>query len=422
MKEKLSLAVLIYLRLLAHIQLSKIRLLQRLIGKKLIIVGITGSAGKSSTINACQAALTGHLTVKTTAGSNSESGIPLNILGIKVSSFTPVDWLKYCVLALWKLLANWESCDIYLVEMGIDSPLEPKNMSYLLKIIRPDIGIFLNVNLTHSQEFEKTLSSQLTGDQKTSKVIELIGAEKAKLVNSLPSTGHALINTADQTVLKTTLALRAKKIILKPVHLDFPLYSPPADFDISISAAISLAQIFNISTDNSKKSLQKNLVLPPSRSSLLTGIENSTIIDSSYNSSPLATTAMLQVLSLYQSPRIAVLGDMRELGDESPVAHQKLYQHATKVADIIISVGPETQKYFGDKAIKFTYWWQASEYLLSHPEVLKNTTLLIKGSQNTIYLEELVKELLINKTDSTKICRQSPYWLDLKEKFRKTNK
>ncbi|MBI2465489.1 hypothetical protein HYV64_05090 [Candidatus Shapirobacteria bacterium] len=421
MKNFISSFVLTYLRLLAHIQLSKIRLLQKIKGKKLTIVGITGSAGKSSTINACESTLQDYLKVKTTAGSNSESGIPLNILGIKVSSFTPVDWLKYCALALRKLFANWESCDIYLVEMGIDSPTEPKNMSYLLKIVHPDIGIFLNVNLTHSQEFEKTISSHLIGDQKTSKVIELIGAEKAKLVNSLPSTGYALINTADPTVLKTTLTLRAKKIILKPVHLDFPHYAPPTDFDISISAAINLAKVFGVDEKTAITGLKQNLILPPSRSSLFSGINDSTIIDSSYNSSPLATTAMLQVLSKHNSPRIAILGDMRELGDESPVAHQKLYQQAVKVANTIISVGPETQKYFGDKSIKFLYWWQVGEYLLSHKELLKNATILVKGSQNTIYLEELVKQLLADKSDESKLCRQSSYWLDLKTKFRSSN-
>lgn len=421
MKEKLSLAVLTYLRLLARLQLSKIRLIQKIKGKKLTIVGITGSAGKSSTINTCESVLVDYLKVKTTAGSNSESGIPLNILGIKVSSFTPIDWLKYCTLALWKLLANWESCDVYLVEMGIDSPSEPKNMSYLLKIVQPDIGIFLNVNLTHSQEFEKTLSSNIKGDQKTSKLIELIGAEKAKLVNSIPSTGYALINTSDPTILKTTLTLRAQKIILKPVHLDFEQYAPPSDFDISISAAINLAKIFGIDEKTATSSLIKNLVLPPSRSSVFSGIEGSTIIDSSYNSSPLATAAMIQVLSHHSKPRVAILGDMRELGDESPIAHQKLYQQAVKVADTLISVGPETKKYFGDKAIKFTYWWQASEYLSNQKKTLKEATILVKGSQNTIYLEELVKELLANKEDSAKLCRQSPYWLDFKEKFRRSN-
>jgi UDP-N-acetylmuramoyl-tripeptide--D-alanyl-D-alanine ligase len=420
-KQKLGLLVLTFLRLTARLQLQKIRLIQKTKGKKLTIVGITGSAGKSSTINACQATLSDYFSVKTTAGSNSESGIPLNILGIKVSSFTPIDWLKYCLLAIYKLIANWQSCDVYLVEMGIDGPDEPKNMSYLLKIVRPDIGIFLNVNLTHSEAFDKTISRDIKEDQRATKIISAIGAEKAKMVNSISSSGYALLNTKDPTVLKTTLTISAHKIILEPIHLDFEHYAPPSDFDLSISAAINLAKLLGISISDAKKSIVKNLTLPPSRSSLLAGTNNSIIIDSSYNSSPLATTQMLDILKKHRSPRVAILGDMRELGHESATAHQKLYQSALKSADTIISVGPETSKYFGPKSKKFTYWWQVAEYLVSHPQLTSGATILVKGSQNTIYLEELVKELLENKSEASLLCRQSSYWLDLKAKFRKSN-
>lgn len=422
MKQKLGLLVLTFLRLSAKLQLQKIRLVQRIKGKKLTIVGITGSAGKSSTINACESAIKDRFIVKTTAGSNSESGIPLNILGIKVSSFTPIDWVKYCILAIYKLVANWQSCDVYLIEMGIDGPDEPKNMSYLLKLIHPDIGIFLNVNLTHSEAFDKTISRDIKEDQRPSKIIDAIGAEKAKMVNSISSSGYALINTSDPTVLKTTLTISAHKVVLKPIHLELEKYAPPADFDLSISAAINLAKLLGISDADAKKSIIKNIVLPPSRSSLLAGINNSIIIDSSYNSSPLAATQMLDILKKHHSPKIAILGDMRELGHESAIAHQKLYQYALKSADTIISVGPETSKYFGPKAQKFTYWWQAVEYLTTNPKITTDATILIKGSQNTIYLEELVKELLENKSDSSLLCRQSPYWLDLKAKFQKSNR
>lgn len=413
MKTTIGLLILNYLRLFAKLQIAKISLIKKISGQKLTIVGVTGSAGKSSTINACQAALQDFFRVKTTAGSNSESGIPLNILGITSKSFTPVDWLKYCAQAPIMLLANWKTYDVYLVEMGIDSPDEPKNMSYLLKIVQPTIGIFLNVNLTHAANFDKTVSSNIKGDQRQSQIIAKIGAEKAKLVNSLPPTGYALLNTQDPTVLKISLTVVAHKIILKPIHLTFDNYAPPSDFDISISAAINLAKLLGISQSSATASLQKNLILPPSRSSLFTAIKDSKLIDSSYNSSPLACQAMLDVLKQYPSPRIAILGDMRELGQQSAVAHQHIYRHALKCADQIISVGPETKQYFGDKATKFDSWWQASEYIKQH--LKPQSTLLIKGSQNTIYLEELVKELSLSPGP---FCRQSDYWLKTKAQFR----
>ena len=60
----------------------------------------------------------------------------------------------------------------------------------------------------------------------------------------------------------------------------------------------------------------------------------------------------------------------------------------------------ETKKYFGDKSQKFDYWWEVGEYLQKN--LVSKATILIKGSQNTIFLEELVKSLLKNKTDSSR--------------------
>jgi UDP-N-acetylmuramyl pentapeptide synthase len=107
---------------------------------------------------------------------------------------------------------------------------------------------------------------------------------------------------------------------------------------------------------------------------------------------------------------------MRELGNSSKEEHQKIYDLATKSADLIISVGPETTKYFDDKSKKFTYWWQAAKFLKD--QIKGEETILVKGSQNTIFLEELVKSILKNPSDSKKLCRQSPYWLKVKAKFK----
>jgi UDP-N-acetylmuramyl pentapeptide synthase len=128
---------------------------------------------------------------------------------------------------------------------------------------------------------------------------------------------------------------------------------------------------------------------------------------------------MLNFLATFKSPKIALLGDMRELGKASKKSHQEIYQKALKSADIIISVGPQTSRYFGLKAKKFLYWWQAANYLKNN--LPQNATILIKGSQNTIFLEEIVKELLKNPKDSKKICRQSPYWLKIKSNFRNSS-
>ena len=400
MKKNLGLLLLNYLRFFARLQLFKIKLLN----PKLKIVGITGSAGKTSTLLATEAALTPNFRVKTNYGGNSESGIPLNILGFKNPDFSLLSWLKIAILTPFKLLTNWKIYDIYLLEMGIDSAKSPKNMSYLLSIVKPDIGIFLNVTSVHLENFSS---------------LDKIAEEKAKLVNTAKI---AIINKSDPLVKKYTK--NKNTLAIMPLKIDIPNFFLPDIYNISLGAALAVAKTINLETSIAIDNLKNNFQLPPGRSSILKGLNNSTLIDSSYNSSPLATAEMLNFLSSYPSPKIALLGDMRELGAASELAHQNLYKTALKSADQIISVGPETSRYFGPKAKKFLYWWQAADYLKNNlPE---NSTILIKGSQNTIFLEELVKELIpTNKLKyyltNQLICRQSPYWLKTKTIFKTLN-
>jgi len=300
----------------------------------------------------------------------------------------------------FKYLTNWQSYDILILEMGIDSATWPKNMDYLLSVVKPNIGIFLNVSPVHLDKF---------------KSLDQIAEEKAKLVNQAKI---AIINNQDKLVKKYTVN---KNIInITPTKIRFDNFYLPDIYQISFGAALSLARIFNINYDQAIKNIQDNFSLPPSRSSILEGIKNTTIIDSSYNSSPIACSELLKFLSSFKSKKIAVLGDMRELGNSTPEEHQKIYDQALKSADLIISVGPETKKYFGDKSQKFLNWWEASDYLKNNLQ--GGESILIKGSQNTIFLEELVKSILKNPTDVYRICRQSKFWLKTKSNYRSSNR
>ncbi len=388
--------VLKYLRFFAKLQISKVKFLQKRKHKQLDIVGITGSAGKSSTLIACESVFGSNFKVKTNNGYNSESGLPLSLLNLKITNYNLISWLKILFLTPIKYLTNWHTYDVLILEMGIDSIIWPKNMDYLLSIVKPNIGIFLNVSPVHLEAFDS---------------LDQIAQEKAKLVNQAKV---AIINNQDKLVKKYTQ--NSNIFSISPTDIKFDNLFLPSIYQFSFGAALSLAKLFNISYSDAQKNIQNNFVLPSSRSSILKGIKNTTIIDSSYNSSPLACQELLKFLSQYKAKKIAVLGDMRELGKSSAQEHQKIYDIATKSADLIISVGPQTNKYFGSKSKKFSYWWQASEYL---KDILKgDEVLLVKGSQNTIYLEELVKEILSNPSDSKLICRQSQWWLKIKQKFK----
>ncbi|MFA5749817.1 MAG: Mur ligase family protein [Candidatus Shapirobacteria bacterium] len=399
MKKNISNLVLIYLKFFAKLQLSKIRFIQKIKHRQLDIVGITGSAGKSSTLLACQAVLSPSLKIKTNDGYNSESGLPLSIIGLKITNYNFLSWLKIIILCPIKFLINWQTYDVLLLEMGIDSATWPKNMDYLLSIVQPNIAIFLNVGSVHLDKFNS---------------IDQIAQEKAKMANIAKI---AIINNQDKLVKKY---ITNKNIInLIPTKIKFTNFYLPDIYQVGFGAALSLANIFNINYQQAIKNIQTNFSLPPSRSSILEGIKDTTIIDSSYNSSPFACIEMLNFLNTFKTKKIAILGDMRELGTTTSEEHQKIYETALKSADLIISVGPETKKYFGNQAQKFDYWWQAEEFIKT--KIKGEETVLIKGSQNTIFLEEIVKSLLKNPTDSSKICRQSSFWLKTKSNYRSSN-
>lgn len=388
MKQKLGLFILHFLRFCARLQIAKIKLLN----PNLKIVGITGSAGKTSCLLACESALSPHFKVKTNYGGNSESGIPLSILGIKITDFKVTDWLKAMFLAKIKVLTNWQKYDILLLEMGIDSAKAPKNMEYLLTIVKPDIAIFLNVSSVHLHQFDS---------------LNQIAKQKSLLANQAKV---AIINTSDKLIKQYTTNSNSLPII--PVNIKIKDYAFPKAYDLTFGAAIKLGTLFNLPSSTLIKNIKNNFHPAPGRNTVLPGINNSTIIDSSYNSSPIATTEMLELLKTFPSPKIAVLGDMRELGKVTASSHRQLYEVALKCSDQIISVGKETTKYFGNKSIKFINYRQASDYLIKN--LPPRATILVKGSQNTIFLEELVKNILANQSDSVKLCRQSPYWLKIK--------
>jgi len=399
MKQKISIFILYYFRFFAKIQLSKMKFLQKIKRKKLNIIGITGSAGKSSTLIACQSIFSKKYKVKTNDNCNSESGLSLSLIGLKINNYNLFNWLKTIILSPVKILINWQSYDILILEMGIDSFSWPKNMDYLLSIVKPNISIFLNVSPVHLDKFNS---------------LDEIAIEKSKLVNQ---SQIAIINDQDKLVKKYT---QNKNIInINPTKIKFNNFYLPEIYQISFGAALSLARIFNINYSQAIKNIQDNFCLPPSRSSILKGIKNTVIIDSSYNSSPIACFELLKFLSSFKSKKIAVLGDMRELGKSTPEEHQKIYNQALKSANLIISVGPETTKYFGNKSKKFNNWWSASKFLKDQIE--GGETILVKGSQNNIFLEELVKSILKNQSDTSKLCRQSNFWLKTKSNYFSSN-
>ena len=185
LKNILRWPFLFYIRLLAKLAI--------LINKPKII-GVTGSAGKSSLRDILFSAISPSFKTKTIKKGNSETGIPFGILGVKVTTYSFKNWIILAFKAPFGLL-YLKNTEYLIIEYGIDDPYPPKNMDYLLSIVKPQIAILLNVYPVHTMQFEKVLDKKqkkLTAIKKESLLLEALAKQKSKILCSAPEKGLAI--------------------------------------------------------------------------------------------------------------------------------------------------------------------------------------------------------------------------------------
>lgn len=435
MKQKLTLFILAYFRFFAKLQLKKINP---------TVIGVTGSAGKTSTRDAIYALLKNQYKVKVSYKANSESGIPLNILDLTPKEFTIFEWLKIMILCPIKLLTNWKKYEIYLVEMGIDSPNKPKNMEYLLTIVKPNIGIILNAAPMHSEPFDYLVKTN-NPNKRAKEITKLIANEKGRIVTDIDEKQTAIVNIDQQELVELLPKVKANLLSFgkskdaditidsynvsttgtsfvydvesEKLTLEFNSQLLPKHFSHTFAATIAVGLSLGIKLKTIKKEIEDNFKLPPGRSSLIQGINDSLIIDSSYNASTKPMIDMLNLLKKISGKRkLAFLGDMREMGQVAQLEHELVANKAIKVCDEIYLTGP-LMKEFALPIIKksktkvkwFKSAHEAGEFFKKH--LKKGDVLLVKASQNTLLLEATIEEIMANKEDANNLlARRGSFW------------
>jgi len=447
MKNILRWPVLWWLRFWARLVLKK---------NHPFIVGVTGSAGKSSAITAIAPVLKLKFkNLKVAEKANSESGIPADILGLHFTDYSPLDWLRICISVPFSFFLLPSSFDCYLVEMGIDEPIPPKNMGYLLTILQPDIGVILNALPVHTQQFERP-GLAMQGQA----LIKSIASEKGKLVTQNSNLQYAILNADQPEIISLKPTTNAKIIsfgkknsdiiidsiitslsgteinlqIPKRLHLlrcnllklKFENIVLPDYYGETIAAAVAVGTALDLPVKTISEALTGNFKLPPGRGRIFEGVKNTIIIDSSYNASGKTMKGSLEMLKNIGKNRIkiAVLGDMRELGSQAEIEHKKVAEAAIKSADKIILVGPLARQYSLPvvRQSKLPVEWfstagEAANYLVKN--LSDNEIILVKGSQNTIFLEIVVEALLKNKSDVENLCRRGKFWDEKRLKYQR---
>jgi len=352
---------------------------------ELPVIGITGSVGKSST-KETMAALLGYKfrVLKNKGNMNNEIGLPLTLLSLN------------------------ESHQAAVLEMGFYVPGE---INLLCEIAKPRIGVVTNIGTVHAER---------AGD------IETIAKGKSELVQALPAKpeGLAILNNDDPHV-RAMVAETSARVITYGLTPEADLWADDirssglsgirfnAHYEgkshaivsellgkhsvYNLLSAIAVAIELGFNWDEIETALRSQEMVQRVR--VFTSHTGALVIDDSYNASPTSTIAALELLDELEGRKIAVLGDMLELGQYEAEGHQQVGRKAAKVAKKIVLVGPrsmltrdtivdtgfpeEDVRWFADSA-------EAAQFLQS--DLRAGQTVLVKGSHG-MHMERIIAAL-----------------------------
>lgn len=420
----------------------ELKILAKLILKRYrpTIIGITGSIGKTSAKEAIAQILGDKLSYRASfKHCNNEIGVPLTIIGVISPGRNLILWFKVFFQALKLILINDKNYPkILILEMGVN---RPGDINYLTDIAPINLALVTTISYSHSEYFGS---------------LNNIKKEKQVLVEKLKSNGLAILNYDNEPTREMKSAsparvltyglsigadLRAQDIVYNYSRGDYELsglnfklnyqgsivpvimknvFSETAIY--AALAAVAVGLYFNFNLVELAGRL-KDFILPRGRMTLLPGLKNTFIIDDSYNSSPEAALAAINVLSQVKideiASRYAVLGEMLEIGHYTEEGHRlvgaKVFESGV---DYLIAIGEKSRDYIRgaqeagmieDNMFYFNTTDEASHFLRNR--IKMGDVLLVKGSQ-AARLEKIVKDLMAEPENAPKLLvRQEKNWL-----------
>ncbi len=336
------------------------------------VIGITGTNGKTTSKQILSNLLSySHETHKTVGNKNNHIGVPFSMLNMDNRYKSSV------------------------IEMGTSQLGEIKNLTSLVK---PEIAAITNVSAGHLEGLKDT---------------ESIANEKGDILKFYGSEGVAVLPRDSVFFNYWCDKTNAKKIVSFGFHKnsEFKVISPTIDIENNLTsfqlehrglieefsingvgihntlnAAMGLAicTVLGIEISKIKKALH-NVDFPERRLSIHQSLTNSILIDDSYNSNPESMKKSIDLIaSMTNYKKICLLGEMKELGNDSGPLHSDIYQYAKNKVDYLFCLGEEW------RGIKDTYK-KNTRFCSSHEELYEsvqqlidqNTVILVKGSRST---------------------------------------
>lgn len=442
------------------------------------VIAITGSVGKTTAKEATVRVLSETFYVRGSEKSfNNELGVPLTIIGAHAPGRSPYAWMRVLLRGFSLLL--WRTKDypaILVLEMGADAPgdieklvalAEPKvavitaigpthleklgslerlveeKMRIFSRHTRPDQWIVLNAddqNLMkrHSEQSKAEsrnpdgswATGSLTGvrDDSTRPSTVTFGYDESADLRISGITERYVFHTVGSGSISSEIVpdpLRGIFCTLtyqgESVRVEFPLVVGRHVLP-SIIAAAAFACIYRIPLPEIAHRLH-HAQPAPGRMHLISGIKHTLLIDDTYNSSPNAARGALDVLMAFEidggARRIAVLGDMRELGSHTEKEHQELGTYIAKSGvDFLFAVGQSAEFLAAgardgglDESRIFVCNDSTSAGRALQDMMEKGDVVLIKGSQ-AVRMEKVVKEVMAEPSHASELLvRQEKEWL-----------
>ncbi len=345
------------------------------------VVGITGSVGKTSTKEMIASVLSQKYNVLKTAGNfNNEIGLPLTIFNIR------------------------DYHDVAVLEMGISNFGE---MHRLTKMARPDVCVITNIGLCHLENLGcrdgilKAKTEMFDYMQPDAKIIlngdddKLITVKEVKGVTpkyfGLSSKCDANADNIQSLSLKGTSC----EISLGDKSFSATIKIPGHHMVYNALAGALVGQELGLTTDEIKAGIEA--LVPVSGRNNLIETDSLMIIDDCYNANPVSTKASLDVLALADSRKVAILGDMFELGENEKELHFGVGEYAAqKNIDLVICIGAlslNTARGAESNGANVLHFKTKADFLIEAKNILqKGDAILVKAS-NGMAFSEIVENL-----------------------------
>ena len=342
---------------------------------KLPVLGLTGTNGKTTTKNLIAAVLAKKYRVTATQGNlNNDIGVPLSLLSIRPDT------------------------EIAVIEMGAN---HPDDIAKLVEVSRPDYGLITNVGRAHLLGFGS---------------FEGVKAAKGELYKWLGShRGSLIFLNEDDPDLREMAAKQPCHVFgygiayqgaeILPATPEEPFLRIRLGEDLvrthlvgaynatNILAALAVGEYFGVPRADAIAAIEG--FIPDNNRSQMVRTEANTLIVDAYNANPSSMRAALDNFRAVQAPRkLALLGDMRELGAESVAEHEKIVRQLRAAGLPACLVGEEFQKALAALPPGDEQWFPDSEALAAHlsQHPVKDSVILVKGSRG-IQMEKVLSTL-----------------------------